>query len=169
MGSHVFRHNGPWSPESRQNRALRFVQSYADEICQDLSLPYSPTKYFSPTCDFEDTTRITYHGAIEIKTWMQGLFEPFNKLDFPPRHCIVVDDSDRNGSEPVYTAIAELDGYHWFRGDTEPIVVPRIMIFEIRQSVSDDGYDGLQFTKVKLYWNTSLLKEEKMSRMRSTS
>jgi hypothetical protein len=168
----IVHHIGPLDASSHQNRALRFVESYSTEICQDLTLPYSPTKYFSPTCDFQDTTDVTYQGADAIKAWMQQLFSPFDRLDIPTRKAIVIEhstskDSRNDGIEqsPIYTVVVEHDAYHWFKGDAEPIVVPRAMIIEISESVTDDGFDGLQFSSVRLYWNTALLVEERKRRV----
>ena len=168
----IVEHIGPLNASSHQNRALRFVESYSTEVCQDLTLPYSSTKYFSPTCDFHDTSNVTYHGADAIKAWMQQLFSPFDKLDIPTRKAIVIEhstsrDSHTNGIEqsPIYTVVVEHDAHHWFKGDSEPIVVSRAMIMEISASVTDDGFDGLQFSNVRLYWNTALLVEERKRRV----
>jgi hypothetical protein len=163
MTAAIFRHTGHWDADTRQNRALRFVESYAEELSSDLALPFSPTKYFSPSCTFYDTSNVTYRGFREIKAWMQRLFTPFDKLDFTGLSFLVVDESGR-GLGPNYTVIAEFIGNHYFKGDPEPIVVPRLMVFTLAESETDDGFDGLQYVDVKLYWNTALVKDEKMKR-----
>ena len=75
---------------------------------------------------------------------------------------LVVDESksdiDRHGS--LYTVNAEFMVKFYLRSDPEPVLVPRMFVFEIGRSVSDDGYDGLQFVQVKLYWDTALVKDE---------
>lgn len=38
------------------------------------------------------------------------------------------------------------------------------MIFNITASETEDGFDGLQYYSVMLYWNTSLVKDERMRR-----
>ncbi|KAJ5453715.1 uncharacterized protein N7458_004671 [Penicillium daleae] len=164
MSFPVFRHNGPWNETSRQDRGLRFVESYATEITSDLTLPYSPTKYFSPSCTFYDATDVTYNGADDIKSWMQRLFSPFDKLEFALIGCFSVNESDLNDKKPKYTVVAEFLGKHWFKGDPEPILAPRLMIFNIDVSETEDGFDGLQYSSVRLYWNISLVKDERARR-----
>ena len=160
----VFRHHGNWDATTRESRALRFVEAYATEITSDLNLPYSSTKYFSPSSTFYDTTDVTYRGAENIKTWMLSLFSPFDKLEFTGLSSIVIDESELGGGSPKYTVIAEFLGKHWFKGDPEPILAPRAMIFTIVASETEDGFDGLQYSEVRLYWNTALVKDEKVRR-----
>ncbi|KAH6714612.1 hypothetical protein BKA61DRAFT_632394 [Leptodontidium sp. MPI-SDFR-AT-0119] len=164
MGVTVLRHHGDWDATSRENRALRFIESYTKEMTSNLTLPYSSTKYFSPSCTFHDTTNVTYRGAGNVKTWIQGLFSPFDKLEFTPLSCIALDESEEQGNLPKYTVIGEFDGKYWFRGDPEPILAPRAVFFTIVASETEDGFDGLQFSEVSLYWNTALVKDEKVRR-----
>jgi hypothetical protein len=107
---------------------------------------------------------VTYRGAGDIKTWMQGLFSPFDKLEFTILSCIVLDESKQQRNSPKYTVIGEFLGKHWFKEDPEPILAPRAMIFTIVASETEDGFDGLQYSEVRLYWNTALVKDEKVRR-----
>jgi hypothetical protein len=164
MSFPVFRHTGPWNEISRQDRGLHFVESYATEITSDLTLPYSSTKFFSPSCTFYDATDVTYKGAGDIKSWMQRLFSPFDKLEFAVISCLSINESDPRDKKPKYTVIGEFLGKHWFKGDPEPILAPRVMIFNIDVSETEDGFDGLQYSSVRLYWNASLVRDERMRR-----
>jgi hypothetical protein len=49
---------------------------------------------------------------------------------------------------------------YFVKGDPVPISVPRIFVFKIKDTESEDGFDGLQFFNVKLYWDTALLSNE---------
>jgi hypothetical protein len=95
---------------------------------------------------------------------MQRLFSPFDKLDFAVISCFSVNESDPNDKKPRYIVIGEFLGKHWFKGDPEPILAPRLMVFNIDVSETEDGFDGLQYSSVRLYWNTSLVKDERMRR-----
>lgn len=156
----LFKHKGNWGSETRNHRALRFIETYANELVADLSLPYSATKYYSPSCIFFDTTNVTYTGATEIKAWMQQLFSPFDKVEFEGLSFLVIDESDAQGERPYYTVNAEFMAKYYFKGDLEPVQVPRLFVFTIGKSETEDGFDGLQYVDVKLYWNTSPVKDE---------
>ncbi|KAH6692160.1 hypothetical protein DL95DRAFT_430556 [Leptodontidium sp. 2 PMI_412] len=153
----VLRYHGEWDATSRENRALRFVEPYTKEMTSNLTLLYASTKYFSPSCAFHDTTNVTYRGAENITTWVRGLFSL----------CIAVGESEEQGNSPKYTVIGEFHGKYWFRGDGEPILAPRAVFFTIVASETEDGFDGLQFSELNLYWNTVLVKDEKVRRSRS--
>lgn len=165
----ILRHEGPWDTSSRQNPALNFIETYTAEICSDLSLPIAPTRFFSPSCSFYDATNITYTGATNIIEWMRGLFAPFSKLEFQYINAFVIDWTGDQQNESKYTVIGEFDAYYWFKGDPEKISVPRMMIFEIGSGSSDDACHGLEYTSVKLYWNTAILKDERLRRINDSS
>jgi hypothetical protein len=117
----------------------------------------------SSTCSFYDTTNVTYTGATNIIEWMRQLFAPFSKLEFECINALVIDWASDQQNGPKYTVIGEFDAYYWFKGDSERISVPRMMIFEIGSRSSDDAVYGLQYAGVKLYWNTAILKDERLS------
>lgn len=165
----IFQHEGPWSSHSRQHPALSFIETYTAETCGDLSLPFPATRFFSPTCSFYDTTNVTYTGATNIIEWMRGLFAPFSKLEFECINTFVIDWTSDQQHGPKYTVIGEFDAYYWFKGDSERISVPRMMIFEIGSGSSDDAIHGLQYTGVRLYWNTAILKNERLRRINGSS
>jgi len=159
MTATIFRHTGHWDYQSRQNRALRFVESYGSEVQTDLRISYSATKYYAPTCTFFDTTNVAYHGAPEIKAWMQSLFSSFDKIEFIGRSFLVIEEQGETAS-PAYTVNAEFMATYYVRGDPEPVSIPRLFVFTIGSSLSDDGFDGLQFLNVKLFWDTHPVKEK---------
>jgi hypothetical protein len=169
MTARIFRHDGHWGSKTRENRALRFIEAYANEVAADLTLPYSPTRYYAPSCTFFDTTNVTYNGAIEIKSWMQRLFSPFDKVEFTGISFLVIDESDAEGNTPLYTVNAEFMANYCFKGDPEPILAPRLFVFTISRSETEDGFDGLQYVDVKLYWDTALVKDEKRRRAQIVS
>ena len=158
MAVTIFRHKGPFDSESRQNRALRFIEEYTNDIASSLKLQYPDTKYYSPTCVFFDTTSVTYTGAKAIKEWMLQLFSPFDKIGCEGMSFLVVDESSSDGTK--YTVNAEFMMEYYLKGSLEPIAAPRMFVFEIGDSVTEDGFDRLQFTDVKLYWDTDLVKSE---------
>jgi hypothetical protein len=165
----ILRHQGPWNTNSRQHPALKFIETYSTEICDDLSLPFAPTRFFSPTCSFYDTSNVTYTGATNIIKWMQGLFAPFSKLDFECINAFVIDWTSDQQHQPKYIVTAEFNAHYWFKGDPDRISVPRIMIFEIGSGSNEDAADGLQYTAVRLYWNTAILKDERLRRINGSS
>lgn len=158
MAATIFRHQGSFDHHSRQHRALRFVEEYGNDIASSLQLQYPETKYYSPTCVFFDTTNVTYTGAKAIKEWMLQLFSPFEKIGFEGMSFLVVDEASTDGVR--YTVNAEFMMEYYLNGSLEPISAPRMFVFEIGDSVTEDGFDGLQFTGVKLYWDTDLVKSE---------
>ena len=164
----IFRHKGGWGSETRNHRALRFIEAYAHDVVADLSLPYSATKFYSPSCIFFDTTNVAYTGATEIKKWMQQLFSPFDKVEFEGLSFLVIDEAESDQSDaPYYTVNAEFMAKYYLKGDSDqPVQVPRLFVFTIGKSETEDGFDGLQFVDVKLYWDTSPVKDE-MKRRRS--
>lgn len=72
-------------------------------------------------------------------------------------------DESKNGEE-LYTVNAETMVGYFVKGEgemwKEPIWVPRLFVFEIRNAVSEDAEMGLQFVDIKLYWDTALLGKE---------
>ena len=158
MAAIIFKHKGNFDSHTKENRALRFVHKYVKAVGADLSLPYSDTKFFAPSAVFFDTKNVTYTGAAAIKTWMLKLFSPFDKMELDGMNFIVIDESTE--SNALYTATVETMVKFFVKGDPVPIFVPRLFIFEIRDSVSEDGFDGLQFYDIKLYWDTALLSNE---------
>lgn len=113
------------------------LQQHIASTVTSIHPPYSSTKYFSPSCTFQDATNVTFRGAGDIKTWMQGLFSPFDKLEFTILSCIVLDESEQQRNSPKYTVIGEFLGEHWFKEDAEPILAPRAMIFTIVASETE--------------------------------
>jgi hypothetical protein len=154
----VFRHKGHWDTHTRENRALRFLESYALAVESDLSLPYPNTKYYSLPCPFFDTTNVTYTGADAIKTWMLKLFSPFDKVRLESLNFMVVDESE--SGKAYYTVNAEFMAKYWLKGDPEPILAPRLFVFTVTDTETEDGFDGLQFSEVHLYWDTALVSNE---------
>jgi hypothetical protein len=162
MQTKVFRHEGDFDASSRANRALRFIEDYSNSIGADLTLSYPDTKYYGPHCTFFDTANVTYTGATAIKAWMKQLFAPFDKLHYEGTRFLVVDESEGNGAK--YTVVAEGMMYYWLKGDPEPILAPRIFVFSISEAETSEGFDGLQFSDVRLYWNTALVTSEAQRR-----
>ncbi|KAK9481779.1 hypothetical protein V1527DRAFT_478567 [Lipomyces starkeyi] len=158
MAATIFKHKGDFDGHTKENRAVRFVHKYIAEVSADLSLPYSDTKFYAPSAIFFDTTNVTYVGAAAIKTWMCALFSPFDKVSLHALSLIVIDESTE--TKALYTAIVETMVNYFVKGDPLPISVPRIFVFEIRDSESEDGFDGLQFFDIKLYWDPALLSNE---------
>ncbi|KAK9481816.1 hypothetical protein V1527DRAFT_478410 [Lipomyces starkeyi] len=133
MAATIFKHKGDFDGQRRR------------------SLPYSNTKFYAPSAIFFDTTNVTYVGAAAIKTWMLALFLLSTNL-------LVIDESTE--TKALYTAIVETMVNYFVKGDPVPISVPRIFVFEIMDSESEDGFDGLQFFDIKLYWDPALLSNE---------
>ena len=163
MTATIFRHKGDFDEDTRKNRALRFIEAYAHNIASDLTLTYPDEKWYSPNCVFFDTTNITYIGAKAIKTWMLELFSPFDRVGLEALSFQVVDESTDGKAD--YTVNAEFMIAYFLKGDPVPIFAPRIFVFVVRNTESDEGYDGLQYTDVKLYWDTDLVKSEAKRRM----
>lgn len=161
----ITRHNGTFNQLSRQNRALSFIEAYVSNIASDLTLSYPDTKWYSPTCHFFDTTNTTYIGAKAIKTWMLELFSPFDRVGVESMSSQVVDESNTSntstgGKGALFTANSELMISYYPKGDPKPILAPRMFVFVIEDAVTEEGFEGLQFTDVKLYWDTDLVKSE---------
>ncbi|KAH7072409.1 hypothetical protein FB567DRAFT_597800 [Paraphoma chrysanthemicola] len=168
MAISVVKHTGPWDESSRQNRALRFFESYVHAVTSDFTLPFPPTRYFGPSCEFKDTTFVTYKGPENIKTWVQGLFGQFEKLEFDNIAVYSLDESESQpGKALKYTVFGDFLGKHWFKGDPEPILAPRALHVTIVESETEEGFDGLQIDEFRLYWNTALLKDERVRRLQA--
>jgi len=158
MTAVVFRHIGNFYQHTKESRALRFVYKYIKAVSDDLSLPYSPTKFYAPDAVFFDTTNVTYNGATAIKMWMLKLFSPFDKVSLEGMSFVVIDES--TDGKTLYTAMVETMVKYFVKSDPKPISVPRLFVFQIEDSKSEDGFDGLQFFNVKLYWDTALLSND---------
>jgi hypothetical protein len=166
MAASIFRHKGDWSSHTEENRALRFIHAYTEDVTGNLDLNSSDTKFYAPTAVFFDTTNVTYTGADAIKKWMRELFSKLDKLEADPKSFLVIDES--TASKKLYTVNAEFNFRYFVKGDPSPIVVPRMFIFEIRNKESEDGFDDLQFFDIKLYWDTAQLKDEIKRRVVAT-
>lgn len=158
MIAEVFKHKGDFDSHTKENRALRFIHKYFEAVTGDLSLSYSDTKFYAPNAIFFDTKNVTYSGAAAIKIWMQKLFSPFDKISVDGMSFTVIDETtDLN---TLFTATVETMFKFFVKADPQPIQVPRLFVFEIRDSESADGFEGLQFSDIKLYWDTALLSNE---------
>jgi len=148
MAPTVFPYKGDFDAHTRDNRALRFIEAYANNIVSDLTLSYPDTLWYSPDCVFFDTTNVTYIGAKDIKTWMIKLFSPFDRVALEALTFLVIDDtSDKGGFDcTVYT---EWMVAYYLKNDPNPIFAPRMFVFRIKEGES--GFDGLQYVDVKLY------------------
>ena len=89
---------------------------------------------------------------------MDECIYPFDKVELRGMSFVVIDETTE--TKALYTATVETMMTFYVKGDPEPISVPRLFVFEISDSESDDGFDGLQFFNVKLYWDTALLVNE---------
>ncbi len=159
----VFRHEGVFDARTKSNRALRFVHKYFSDVTGSLALSYPDTQYYSPSAKFFDTKNRTYIGAKAIKKWMLELFSPFDKLSLAGMSFFVVEeDTEREGGklERTWTVNAETMVGYYVKGDPEAILVPRLFVFVIKEGETGEGWDGLQFFDVKLYWDTALLLDE---------
>jgi hypothetical protein len=160
MAATVFKHTGDFDTHTKENRALRFVHKYFSDVTGSLELAYPDTQYYAPSAVFFDTKNVTYTGAKNIKTWMLELFSPFDKLELKGMSFLVVDESSPPTRQSLYTVNAETMVSYYVKGDPVPILVPRFFVFEIRDGEGGEGWDGLQFFDIKLYWDTALLVEE---------
>jgi len=160
MTAAVFKHTGDFDAHTKDNRALRFVHKYFTDVTSSLELEYPDNQYYAPSAVFFDTKNVTYNGAKNIKTWMLELFSPFDKLGLEGMSFLVVDESNSSTGKSLYTVNAETMVSYYVKGDPIPILVPRLFVFEIRDGEDREGWDGLQFFNIKLYWDTALLVEE---------
>jgi hypothetical protein len=160
----VFRHDGDWDEHTRSNKFLNYIETYVLEVGLDTTLPYPNTKWYSPHAVFRDTTNVTYTGADAIKTWMLQLFSPFDKVTLQGLSFQVVDESD--GPVVKATVNAEFQVAYYLHGDPEPVFAPRLFVFTIEnaEGEGDEAYEGLQFTKILLYWDPALVKNEVVRR-----
>jgi len=158
MAAVVFKHTGDFDARTKENRALRFVHKYFADVSGSLKLEYPDTQYYALSAVFFDTKNVTYTGAKDIKTWMLKLFSPFDKLALTGMSFLLIDESIPGKS--LYTVNAETMVSYYVKGDPVPILVPRLFVFEIRDGENGEGWDGLQFFDIKLYWDTALLIDE---------
>jgi hypothetical protein len=154
----IYRHDGDWTEETRENRSLRYIEHYILDVEMDTRLLYPNRKYYSSDCVFRDTTDVTYVGADAIHDWMLKLFAPFSKVTLEGLSFQVVDESE--GEKSKYTVNAEFQVKYFLHADPEPIFAPRLFVFTIENADSPEAWDGLQFTKVLLYWNPALVGNE---------
>jgi hypothetical protein len=56
---------------------------------------------------------------------------------------------------------------YFFKGDTEPILAPRLMVFTLTDGEDPEAYDGLTFSEVYLSWNVGIVKDEAMRRAKA--
>jgi hypothetical protein len=139
------------------------VHKYFSDVTGSLALSYPDTQYYSASAKFFDTKNRTYVGAKAIKKWMRELFSPFDRLSLVGMSFLVVEEDSVEGVgnlERTWTVIAETMVGYYIKGDPEAILVPRLFVFVIKEGESGDGWDGLQFFDVKLYWDTALLLDE---------
>lgn len=137
---------------------MRYIEHYVLDVGMDTKLLYPKRKYYSSECVFRNTTNVTYVGADAIHEWMLRLFAPFEKLTLEGLSFQIVDESE--GENIKYTVNAEFQMKYFLHGDPEPILAPRLFVFTIENADSSDAWDGLQFTKVLLYWDTALVMNE---------
>lgn len=93
---------------------------------------------------------------------MKRVFGQFEKIVMEPRFFQVIDESEAVARK--YTVIAELMVSYYPKGDPEPVLAPRLMVFSIVDGVDEEAYEGLNFEEVYLGWNTGVVKEEIVKR-----
>jgi hypothetical protein len=157
MSITVHRHHGPWDQSTRRLRPLKYLEDYITEVTSNFRLLYPNTKYFSPSSIFHDNAAV-FHGANEIMALMKRNFGQFEKMSMEPRYLQVVDESE--GEKCLYTVIAELMVSYYIKGDSDPVLAPRLMVFTITNGLDEEAYDGLVFSEVYLSWNVGIVKDE---------
>ncbi|KUJ11030.1 uncharacterized protein LY89DRAFT_739245 [Mollisia scopiformis] len=153
----VHRHHGPWDQSTRKIRPLKYLEDYISEVTSDFRLLYPNTKYYSPDAIFHDNAA-TFHGANDIKAMMKLVFGKFEKASMEPRYLQVIDETE--GEKALYTVIGELMVSYYIKGDAEPVLAPRLMVFTIMNGTDSEAYDGLVFSEVYLSWNVGIVKDE---------
>ncbi|GIZ44721.1 hypothetical protein CKM354_000791200 [Cercospora kikuchii] len=115
------------------------------------------TKYYSPKVLFRSETGKLFHGAEEMKTWMKDLFFSFEKIQHVPEYYMQHSYKTAEGQK-VTKVHAQFRRLLWLKGnvgDEADVEAPVAWICEIGKAdeADGDGYLGLQFKEVSLYWD----------------
>lgn len=156
----IFRHTDDWSSHRDDNRALRFVHAYTEDVTGNLALNTLDTKLYTPSTVFFDTTNVTYTGANAIKRWVRELLSKLGTVNWRRIQRASWSLTNLRQTKPcsqsTQSSISDISS----KETPRPILMRRMFVFEIRDKEPEDGFDDLQFFVVKLVWDTALLKDE---------
>lgn len=128
----------------------RFFNGYARAVDSRTFGTGSMLKWYSSHVEYRSETGKVFHGADEMKAWMADLFFKFEKINHVPEYYLQYGDGE---ALKVHMGVRR---QLWLKGNTgtEPDVdTPLAWVCEIGPADEPEGYLGLQFKAVNLYWD----------------
>lgn len=139
-----------WGGNNPKTDAMRFFEAYADAV-ENRTFGEEITKWYGDLTVYRSETGKIFYGAEEMRQWMSTLFFSFEKVDHPPEHYLELPEDD--GTSKVYASFRRR---LWLKGNTgeEPdIDTPMAWMCHIGPAKGGNGYLGLHFHDVQLYWD----------------
>lgn len=140
-----------WEDENAsKTSAEKFFQVYGQSV-NSRTFADTITQWYGDMTVFRSETGKVFHGAEEMKQWMSTLFFSFEKVEHIPEHYLEIPNSD--GTVKVHASFRRR---LWLKGNTstEPDVdTPMAWMCSIGPAVGGEGYLGLHFRNVSLYWD----------------
>lgn len=135
----------------------KFFEAYGRSVDSLTFAQTSMTQWYSSKVTFRSETGKLFHGAEEMKTWMKDLFFSFEKIKHVPEYYVQYSSKNAEGKESMKVH-AQFRRLLWLKGNTgdEPDVdTPVAWVCEVGKADEgdEDGYLGLQFKDVSLYWD----------------
>jgi hypothetical protein len=139
-----------WGGDAPKTSAEKFFEAYAHAV-ETRTFADTSTQWYGDLTVYRSETGKVFYGPEEMKQWMSTLFFSFEKVEHLPEHYLEVPNSD--GTVKVH---ASFQRRLWLKGNTgtEPdIDTPMAWMCTIGPAVGTEGYLGLHFRNVSLYWD----------------
>jgi hypothetical protein len=128
----------------------RFFQAYGDAVDSRTFGQESMTKWYSSKVVYRSETGKLFHGANEMKAWMDELFFSFEKINHILEYYVQYKIGEATKVHVGFRRQLWIKGNVGAEPDTD---TPVAWICEIGPTDDADGYLGLQFKHVSLHWD----------------
>lgn len=184
----LYTHTGAFTAETRRNPTLAFYEKYVTNI-ENINLTTMYPDWYALNCTFYNGDGTFYRGGPAIKTWIEGLFGPFEHIGINHHSHrvipyesspIVGDEGAGDAQDAVNEAcgdkcsqlLTEHDMIFYLKGNISGPGIPvrRMMTWVLGPAqVEGQGTDGLQWYDGKVWWDVSVLTDEITKRQAALS
>lgn len=147
-----------WSTLGPQSPAQVFYKEYVSTMDSGGFNQGSGTCFYAPSVIYHAPNGTTYHDGDQMWRWMRELFAPFERLNHPI-HSVreIAHTDDDAGTVTLYARATRRLWMNGNKSDKPDVEVPMFWMCTIGPAETKDGFGGLQFKEVWLFWDTAVL------------
>ncbi|KAF2159790.1 hypothetical protein M409DRAFT_29789 [Zasmidium cellare ATCC 36951] len=140
-----------------ETRTEKFFEAYANAV-NTRAFSESPlTKWYAPSIVTRSETLKEFHGVQAMADWMRDLFIAFERINHIPETYLEYRNPD--GTVTVHATFLR---HFWLKGNKgeEPDSnTPVAWFAKVEPAETEDGYDGLHWKELQLFWDKTKLVE----------